>query len=274
MSSTLTAEELLKMQRQLEDRSFTVKAGTGVGNIYKGVTETIGNAFESTKEFFGITNDADVLTKVDSEVTKGIDAQKIIDKGLGKKTDALADVSIHIQDAKGNIFKAEAVNEDIIMASAFALEGFIWAIGVALLVGLAWIVSTRWGWQRGSTLSMFCFMLGISGAALQENIYRGLLLTSTIATLAAWDLSSFARLLEIHQNIASKEDLIRIFNHLDLKYANHPKNFWVVEIADGIIQRETRILLESEEVRSRIYKLIFCANDSEGESVIGTTIDE
>ena len=96
------------------------------------------------------------------------------------------------------------------LASAFALEGFIWAIGVALLVGLAWIVSTRWGWQRGSTLSMFCFMLGISGAALQENIYRGLLLTSTIATLAAWDLSSFARLLEIHQNIASKEDLIRI----------------------------------------------------------------
>ena len=36
-------------------------------------------------------------------------------------TDALADVSIKVQDAKGNIFKAEAVNEDIIMASAIAL---------------------------------------------------------------------------------------------------------------------------------------------------------
>ena len=65
-------------------------------------------------------------------------------------------------------------------------------------------------------------------------------------------------------HLLEKEDLIRIFNHLDLKYANHPKNFWIVEIADGIIQRETRILLESEEVRSRIYKLIFCANDAFG----------
>lgn len=61
-----------------------------------------------------------------------------------------------------------------------------------------------------------------------------------------------------------EEDLLRIFNQLDLKYANNPKNFWVVELADGIIQRETRMLLESEQVRSRIHKLIFCASDAFG----------
>ena len=33
----------------------------------------------------------------------------------------MADVSIKVQDSKANIFKAEAVNEDIIMASAIAL---------------------------------------------------------------------------------------------------------------------------------------------------------
>ena len=64
--------------------------------------------------------------------------------------------------------------------------------------------------------------------------------------------------------LLEKQELIEIFNQLDLKYANNPKNFWVVELADGIIQRETRMLLESEEVRSRIYKLIFCANDAFG----------
>jgi len=64
--------------------------------------------------------------------------------------------------------------------------------------------------------------------------------------------------------LLSKEELIGIFDKLDLKYANNPKNFWVVELADGIIQRETRVLLESEQVRSRIYKLIFCANDAFG----------
>jgi len=61
-----------------------------------------------------------------------------------------------------------------------------------------------------------------------------------------------------------EEDLLRIFNQLDLKYANNPKNFWIVELADGIIQRETRMLLESEQVRSRIHKLIFCASDAFG----------
>lgn len=42
-------------------------------------------------------------------------------KAITGGTDALADVSIKVQDSKANLFKAEAVNEDIIMASAIAL---------------------------------------------------------------------------------------------------------------------------------------------------------
>lgn len=61
-----------------------------------------------------------------------------------------------------------------------------------------------------------------------------------------------------------KDELLSIFNQLDLKYANNPKNFWVVELADGVIQRETSILLKSPEVISRIHKLIFCASDAFG----------
>lgn len=61
-----------------------------------------------------------------------------------------------------------------------------------------------------------------------------------------------------------EKDVFSIFNQLDLKYANNPKNFWVVELADGVNQRETRMLLESDEVRERIYKLIFCASDAFG----------
>ena len=33
----------------------------------------------------------------------------------------MADVTIKVEDKKGNTFRAEAVNEDIMMASAFAL---------------------------------------------------------------------------------------------------------------------------------------------------------
>lgn len=62
----------------------------------------------------------------------------------------------------------------------------------------------------------------------------------------------------------SEEEVLRVFDTLDLKYANNKENYWVVEFADGILQRETAMLLRSESVRSRIHKLIFCAGDAFG----------
>jgi len=58
------------------------------------------------------------------------------------------------------------------------------------------------------------------------------------------------------------DELLGIFNSFDMKYGNNPKNYIVVEIADGIFQRETAMLLQMKEVRDRIHKLIFCAPDS------------
>ncbi len=59
-------------------------------------------------------------------------------------------------------------------------------------------------------------------------------------------------------------ELEEIFNSLDLRYANNPENYWVVEFADGISQRETAMLLHSEMVRDRIDRLVFCAADTFG----------
>lgn len=64
--------------------------------------------------------------------------------------------------------------------------------------------------------------------------------------------------------LCSRDEMLRIFNQTDLKYGNTASNFWVVEFADGILQRETAMLLESEDVKSRIHKLIFCAGDALG----------
>ena len=58
------------------------------------------------------------------------------------------------------------------------------------------------------------------------------------------------------------KDVFRIFNHLDLKYANNSKNYWVVELADGVLQRETSMLLQSNDVKSRIHRLVFAAHDA------------
>lgn len=64
--------------------------------------------------------------------------------------------------------------------------------------------------------------------------------------------------------LLDREQLLEIFNKLDLKYANNPSNYWVVEFADGILQRETAMLLECSEVKARIHRLIFAAHDALG----------
>jgi len=64
--------------------------------------------------------------------------------------------------------------------------------------------------------------------------------------------------------MASDADVLRIFNDTDLRWANNAKNFWVVEFADGIVQRETAMLLQSDDVKSRIHKLLFAAGDAFG----------
>ena len=62
----------------------------------------------------------------------------------------------------------------------------------------------------------------------------------------------------------NEEELLQIFDKIDLQYANNPNRYWVVEIADGIIQRDTAILLKSMAIRERIYRLVFSAYDALG----------
>ena len=64
--------------------------------------------------------------------------------------------------------------------------------------------------------------------------------------------------------LISTEEVGNIFKTMDFKYANNSKNYWVVEFADGILQRETAMLLENPWVRKRIHRLIFSAGDAHG----------
>lgn len=61
-----------------------------------------------------------------------------------------------------------------------------------------------------------------------------------------------------------ERELLRIFNAVDLKYGNNPRNYLVLEFADGIFQRETVMLLKHPEVQRRIHKLVLCASDAAG----------
>lgn len=61
-----------------------------------------------------------------------------------------------------------------------------------------------------------------------------------------------------------EEELLRIFHSVDMKYGNNPRNYLVLEFADGIFQRETAMLLRHPVVKNRLYKLILCASDAAG----------
>ncbi len=71
--------------------------------------------------------------------------------------------------------------------------------------------------------------------------------------------------------LLEQDKLLEIFDKLDLKYANNPSNYWVVELADGILQRETAMLLATQQVKSRIHRLVFTAHDALG-SIAGIDI--
>ena len=58
------------------------------------------------------------------------------------------------------------------------------------------------------------------------------------------------------------DQVLNIFHSFDMKYGNNPKNYLVIEFADGIFQRETAMLLQMPEIRNRMNKLVFCAPDS------------
>jgi hypothetical protein len=95
------------------------------------------------------------------------------------------------------------------LAVSFANVGFLWGIGLALFVGAAWAVSVWRSWGMGKTVSLFCIILGISMVAVQTESARVSLLISALAALAAWDLISFAQVLQDFEQIIAEEELIR-----------------------------------------------------------------
>ena len=80
----------------------------------------------------------------------------------------------------------------------------------------------------------------------------------------AEQISDFTHLGYPSTYLLGEEEVVGIFKNLDAKFASNPSKYWVVEFADGILQRETALLLKDEYVRSRIHRLIFSASDAFG----------
>ncbi len=62
--------------------------------------------------------------------------------------------------------------------------------------------------------------------------------------------------------MVGEEELLWIYHSLLDRLRSEEPDYIVVEVADGIFQRETRMLLESEEFRAGVDHLFFAASDS------------
>ena len=129
------------------------------------------------------------------------------------------------------------------------------------------VVGTSMNSGKSMTAAAACWALNAMGHVVRGSKVTGTASLKDILLMedsGARPVADFTYLGYPSTYLLSGDELLRIFNHLDLKYANNPKNYWVVEIADGILQRETAMLLESAQVKSRVHRLIFCAADAFG----------
>jgi hypothetical protein len=129
------------------------------------------------------------------------------------------------------------------------------------------VVGTAMNSGKSVTAASICWALATMGHKVRGSKVTGTASLKDILRMedaGASPVADFTHFGYPSTYLLDEQQLLEIFNKLDLKYANNPSNYWVVEFADGILQRETAILLGCEEVRRRIHRLVFAAHDALG----------
>jgi 2-isopropylmalate synthase len=112
-------KQLPKREQKIRLEEFSVTTGNKAKPTASVRLVVEGKAFEGKGVGVG---PVDALSKaIQSVLPFKIKLKEYNLKAITGGTDALADVVIQVEDERGNVFDAEAVNEDVIVASANAL---------------------------------------------------------------------------------------------------------------------------------------------------------
>lgn len=123
-------------------------------------------------------------------------------------------------------------------------------------------IGTNMNSGKTTTAAMCCWTLSKAGHSLTASKITGTASLKDILLMqdkGAEKISDFTYFGLPSTYMMPEEELIEMFKKFD---AHNNKDYWIVEFADGILQRETNILLLNEYVRSRIHKVIFNAHDT------------
>lgn len=128
-------------------------------------------------------------------------------------------------------------------------------------------VGTSMNAGKSTSAIACCWALAAMGHAVRASKVTGTASLKDILHMqdaGAESVSDFTHLGFPSTYMLDEADIVGIFENLDAKFAANPQKFWVVELADGVFQRETAMLLKNEYLRSRIHRLIFSASDAFG----------
>jgi hypothetical protein len=129
------------------------------------------------------------------------------------------------------------------------------------------VVGTSMNSGKSTVAAALCWALTTMGHNVRASKVTGTASLREILQMSdagARTVSDFSYLGYPSTHLLDESDLLHIFDTLDLKSANNPRNHWIVEVADGVLQRETAMLLGNPSVRERVDRLILCAADSFG----------
>ena len=129
------------------------------------------------------------------------------------------------------------------------------------------VIGTAMNAGKSTVAASLCWALTTMGHNVRASKVTGTASLREILQMSdagARSVSDFSYLGYPSTHLLDQADLLHIFETLDLKIANNPRNYWIVEVADGVLQRETAMLLSSPLVRERVDRLILCASDSFG----------
>ncbi|MFT4540912.1 MAG: hypothetical protein ACI835_003372 [Planctomycetota bacterium] len=195
-------------------------------------------------------------TEVDLLARSGIIGQ-VANKNSNLKDPTRVRILGHVLDPEGNVLNTR--DYSLIKKGKEAKSG---ARSKLILV-----VGSSMNSGKSVTAASCCWALSSMGYTVRGSKLTGTASLKDILSMndaGASVYNDFTHFGHPSTYLLEKEELLRMFRDVDSKFANNAKNFWVVELADGILQRETAMLLGSEEVQARIHRLVFCAGDALG----------
>lgn len=126
------------------------------------------------------------------------------------------------------------------------------------------VVGTTMNSGKTTTVSKICEMLLLNNRTVSAAKLTGIGCVGDMNAILMSGINNvytFQHLGYPSTYLLNKNDLYNIFNVID---SNIESEYFVIEIADGILQRETKLLLENPEIKQRIHKLIYCEKTSTG----------